>query len=148
MRIAIGSDHAGFALKQSLLQHLRTKVKVKDFGVFAEKRADYPDIAFKVAKAISRGEFDRGILICGTGIGMSIAANKVGGVRAACCNDVYLAKMSRRHNDANVLCLGGRVIGGGLAWEIVSVWLAEEFEGKRHKRRVEKIIAKEERRDK
>jgi ribose 5-phosphate isomerase B len=144
MTIAIGSDHNGVALKEALLQGVLQGHVVRDFGVFTCDSVDYPDIAFAVAQAVASGEYERGILICGTGIGMAIAANKVKGIRAAPCSDVYSAKMSRRDNDANILCLGGRVVGPGLAAEIVTVWLNEPFAGGRHARRLEKIRAKEE----
>jgi ribose 5-phosphate isomerase B len=144
MTIAIGSDHNGVALKEALLQGVLQGHVVRDFGVFTSDSVDYPDIAFAVAQAVASGEYERGILICGTGIGMAIAANKVKGIRAAPCSDVYSAKMSRRDNDANILCLGGRVVGPGLAAEIVTVWLNEPFAGGRHARRLEKIRAKEE----
>lgn len=143
MKIAIGSDHNGLALKQALLTGVLQGHAVRDFGVFTPESVDYPDVAFEVAQAVASGEFDRGILICGTGVGMAIAANKVRGIRAATCSDVYSAKMSRRDNDANVLCFGGRVIGPGLATEIVTIWLNEAFEGGRHQRRVEKIRERE-----
>lgn len=143
MKIVIGCDHNGFGLKQALLKSALKGVRVEDLGVFDENPSDYPDIAFRVAEAVSEGKVDRGILICGTGIGMAIAANKVKGVRAAAVSDVYSAKMSRKDNDANVLCLGGRVLGWGLAAEIVKAWLKEEFEGGRHQRRIEKIRQKE-----
>jgi ribose 5-phosphate isomerase B len=144
MKIAIGSDHNGLGLKQTLLAGVLQKHEIRDCGVFTPESVDYPDIAFAVAQAVASGEFDRGILICGTGIGMAIAANKVKGIRAAACSDVYSAKMSRRDNDANILCLGGRVIGSGLAAEMVAAWLNEPFEGGRHQRRVEKIRMHEE----
>lgn len=143
MKIAIGCDHNGFALKQALLQNALKDMQIEDLGVFDESPSDYPDIAFQVAEAVASGNCDRGLLICGTGIGMAIAANKVKGVRAAAVSDVYSAKMSRRDNDANVLCLGGRVLGCGLAGEIVAAWLREDFEGGRHQRRIEKIRQKE-----
>lgn len=144
MTIAIGSDHNGVALKEALVQSALQGHTVRDFGVFTAESVDYPDIAFAVARAVASGECERGILICGTGIGMAIAANKVKGIRAAACSDVYSAKMSRRDNDANILCLGGRVVGPGLAAEIVTVWLQEPFAGGRHARRLEKIHAQEE----
>lgn len=143
MKIAIGSDHNGLALKEALLAGVLQGQAVRDFGVFTPESVDYPDVAFPVAQAVASGEFDRGILICGTGIGMAIAANKVRGIRAAACSDVYSAKMSRRDNDTNILCFGGRVIGSGLATEIVAAWLNESFEGGRHQHRVEKIRAHE-----
>lgn len=145
MKIAIGSDHNGLALKEALLQSVLHGHTVKDFGVFTSESVDYPDVAFTVAQAVASGEFERGILICGTGIGMSIAANKVRGIRAAACSDLYSAKMSRRDNNANILCVGGRVIGPGLAAEMVTIWLNEPFEGGRHQRRVDKIRAHEDR---
>lgn len=112
-----------------------------DFGTYAPDAVDYPDFALPVAEAVARGEFDRGIIVCGTGIGVSIVANKVPGVRAALCHDTFSARSSRAHNDANILTLGERVVGPGLALEIVRVWLASEFEGGRHARRVAKIAA-------
>lgn len=143
MKIAIGCDHNGLALKQALLEGPLRDHHVRDFGVFSSEAIDYPDVAFAVAQAVAAGEHERGILICGTGIGMAIAANKVKGIRAAACSDVYSAKMSRRDNDANILCVGGRVVGPGLAAEIVTAWLSEEFAGGRHQRRVAKITERE-----
>ena len=140
MKIAIGSDHAGFRLKEIVKNFLQTKnIEVEDFGTHTEESVDYPDYAFKVGEAVARKDFDFGILICGSGIGMSIAANKVKGIRAALCNDLYSAHVSREHNNANILCMGGRVIGEEVAKEIVSVWLNAKFEGGRHERRVNKI---------
>ncbi len=140
MKIAIGSDHAGFRLKEIVKNFLKTRnIEVEDFGTYTEESVDYPDYAFKVGEAVARKDFDFGILICGSGIGMSIAANKVKGVRAALCNDLYTAHVSREHNNANILCMGGRVIGEEVAKEIVSVWLNAKFEGGRHERRVNKI---------
>ena len=140
MIIAIGSDHGGFELKQAIVAHLQERgMQFKDFGVFCNESADYPDIAVKVAEAVANGEFDKGLLFCGTGVGISIAANKVAGIRAANCHDVFSAQMSREHNDANILAMGGRVIGPGLAAMIVDVWLATEFSGGRHSRRIGKI---------
>lgn len=143
MKIAVGSDHNGFALKQLLLEGPLHDYKLRDFGAFSTEATDYPDIAFVVAEAVASGEFDRGILICGTGMGMAIAANKVKKIRAAACSDVYSAKMSRRDNDANILCFGGRVVGPGLAAEMVTTWLNESFAGGRHQRRVDKIRTRE-----
>lgn len=143
MKIAIGCDHNGLSLKEALLKDVLHGHTVRDFGVFSTDSVDYPDIAFAVARAVASGEYERGILICGTGIGMAIAANKVQGIRAAACSDVYSAKMSRRDNDANILCFGGRVIGLGLASEIVTAWLNEPFAGGRHQRRIDKIHAQE-----
>jgi len=142
--VAIGSDHGGFRLKESIKEFLAEKgVAVRDFGAFSPASVDYPDISRAVATAVAGGECDRGIIICGTGIGVAIAANKVRGVRAALCHDEYSARMSREHNDANILTMGERVIGEGLARSIVAVWLASEFAGGRHARRVDKIIAME-----
>ncbi len=140
MRIAIGADHAGYALKEVLIAHLREQgVEVVDFGTHGMDSVDYPDYARAVAEAVARGKADYGVLICGTGVGMAITANKVPGIRAAAVSDVYSAKMSRAHNDANILCLGGRVVGPGLAIEILEAWLHTPFEGGRHARRLEKI---------
>jgi len=140
VRIAIGSDHAGFRLKERLREFLKEGHQVVDFGTESEEPTDYPDIAFKVAERVSSGEFDRGILICGTGIGMCIAANKVKGIRAALCWDERTAELSRKHNDSNILCLGGRILSEEEAKRIVEKWLSSEFEGGRHLRRVRKIV--------
>jgi ribose 5-phosphate isomerase B len=138
--LAIGSDHGGFALKQEIMEHLREKgVEFKDFGTYTEESCDYPEYGEAVARAVASGECTRGIAICGTGIGISIAANKVRGIRAAVCGDCYSAEMTRRHNDANILCMGARVVGSGLAMKIVDVFLETPFEGGRHARRVAKI---------
>jgi ribose 5-phosphate isomerase B len=140
MKIAIGSDHAGFKLKETVKEFLKTSgIEVIDFGTHSEESADYPDFAFPVAEAVVKKEFDFGILICGTGIGMSITANKVAGIRAALCNDLFTANYSKEHNDANVLCMGGRIVGEGLAKAIVQTWLERKFQGGRHERRVKKI---------
>lgn len=140
MKIAISSDHGGFELKQNIIDHFKDKqIDYQDLGTFSTDSVDYPDIAIPCAEAVARGEFDRGIIICGTGIGVCISANKVKGVRAALCHDVFSAKMSRMHNDANVLTMGGRVIGKGLALDIVDTWLKGKFSGGRHQRRVDKI---------
>jgi ribose 5-phosphate isomerase B len=145
VRIAIGSDHAGFFLKGDIAKLLEELGhSFHDFGTYSEESADYPEFAIAVAEAVAKGEFERGILICGTGIGMSIAANKVRGIRAALCHDVFSAKMSREHNDANVLCLGAKSIGLGLALEIVKAWLEADFSGEeRHLRRLGKVEAVE-----
>lgn len=144
MKIALGSDHAGFELKEDLRVHLAgLKIEVLDLGAKDESPVDYPDIGASVAEKVSRGEVERGVLICGSGIGMSIVANRFPGVRAALCHDVYTSRMSREHNDANLLVLGGRLIGKGLAREIVKVWLATGFEGGRHQKRLDKIGALE-----
>ena len=144
MKIAIGCDHGGFLLKNEVKNYLeKNGYEYQDFGTFTESSCDYPDIAIEVAENVSKGEFDRGILICGTGIGIGIAANKVKGIRAALCHDTFSAHASREHNNANILTMGQRVIGVGLALEIVDIWLRTEFEGGRHERRVDKISAYE-----
>lgn len=141
MKIALGSDHAGYAIKETIKEYLeREGHEVLDFGANSSSTpTDYPDIAFAVAHSLVSGCSERGILICGTGIGMSIAANKVRGVRAAVCNDLRVARMSRAHNDANILTMGGRILTPDQAREIVSIWLDTAFEGGRHKRRIEAI---------
>ncbi len=140
MKVAIGSDHAGFKLKNEIASLLEEMgIEYEDFGTGSEESCDYPDIAVPVARAVADGRVDRGILVCGTGIGMSITANKVRGVRAALCHDEFSARMTRAHNDSNVLTLGARVTGAGLAREIVRIWLSTEYEGGRHARRVAKI---------
>ncbi len=139
-RIAIGSDHRGFLLKKAIIPLLaELGHDSHDMGCYNGDPIDYPDVAEKVAIAVANGEADYGVLICGTGTGMSISANKVPGVRAALCTDPMSAQMARRHNDANVLCLGGEMIGEWLAKEITAAYLSAEFEGGRHARRVEKI---------
>ena len=139
--IAIGSDHGGFALKQEIIKHLEARgFACKDFGTYTEASCDYPVYAKAVAQAVVSHECERGILICGTGIGMSMAANKVPGIRAALCGDCFSAKATREHNDANVLCLGARVLGGGLALMIVDTFLDSSFSGdERHARRISLI---------
>ncbi len=146
MKVAMASDHGGFALKEEIKQRLAgmTDIELVDFGTDSEGSVDYPDYANEVAKRVSTGEFDRGILICGTGLGMAIAANKVRGIRAVTVHDPYSARMTRLHNDTNILTMGGRVIGPDLAEEIVRVWLGTPFDGGRHSRRLEKIKAMEE----
>ena len=145
MKIVIGSDHGGFHLKEVLKQHLAERgIEFNDAGTYTEDSCDYPDIALKVCREITEGKAERGILVCGTGIGMSMAANKVKGIRAALCGDVFSATMSREHNDANVICMGERVLGPGLAISILDAWLDTEFAGGRHARRVNKIMAIEE----
>jgi ribose 5-phosphate isomerase B len=143
MDYIIGSDHGGVQLKAVLREWLQTHgYPVTDAGTHSEDNCDYPDIALLVARSVAAGEFDRGILICGTGIGVSIAANKVRGIRAALCGDPFSARMSRMHNNANILALGQRVIGVGLALEILETWVSTEFEtGGRHETRVAKIEA-------
>ncbi|MDY6825892.1 MAG: ribose 5-phosphate isomerase B [Bacillota bacterium] len=141
MKLALGSDHAGFRLKKEIIAYLEEKKdEYVDYGVFDEQSADYPDLAAPVAEAVSKGECRFGILICGTGIGMSIAANKYTGIRAALCGEAYSARCAREHNDANVLTMGSRVIGAGLAIDIVETFVNTSFEGGRHSRRLEKIM--------
>lgn len=145
MRIALGSDHAGFKLKEQVMEWLdEWGYEYVDVGTHSEESCDYPDYARRVAEAVVRGDVDRGILICGTGIGMSITANKVRGVRAALCHDVFSARAAREHNDANILCMGARVVGPGPARETVKAWLEAEFTGGRHQRRIDKIRELEE----
>lgn len=144
MKVAIGADHGGFELKESIKNHLiNNGFEVEDFGTHSDESIDYAVIAKKVGEHIVESE-TLGILCCGTGIGISIAANKIKGIRAACCSDFFSAKMTRAHNNANILCLGGRVVGVGLALEIVDVFLSTSFEGGRHQRRIDQISALEE----
>jgi ribose 5-phosphate isomerase B len=140
LKVAIGADHGGYLLKEEIKELLNSmQVEYHDFGCNSEDSVDYPDFALPVAERVAAGEFDRGILICGTGVGMSIAANKIKGVRCALIHDLFSAKATREHNDSNVLAMGARVIGPGLAQEIVKVWLGTEFLGGRHARRIEKV---------
>ncbi len=140
MRIAIGADHAGFALKQHIIDTLgRLGHVVDDRGTHSEAPADYPPICADVARRVVSGEADRGIVIGGSGQGEQIAANKIHGIRAALCNDLYTARLSREHNDANVLSMGGRIVASGLADEIVTLWLSASYEGGRHQRRLDQI---------
>lgn len=140
MKIVIGADHAGYELKEIITNLLKEiGYEPVDIGTGSSCSVDYPDYAEAVAKAVSDGIYERGILICGTGIGMSIVANKFKNIRAALCNDLFTAKMSRLHNDANILCMGSRIIGTGLAKEIVKTWLTTNFEGDRHLKRLEKL---------
>jgi ribose 5-phosphate isomerase B len=144
MRIAIGADQGGYELKQPIAEFLIAEGhEVSDLGIYRLESVDYPDIAALVARAVAAGEAERGIIVCGTGIGVSLAANKVRGIRAALCTDCYMARMAREHNDAQVLCLGGRVLGIGSALDIVRVFLTSTFLGGRHARRVAKISALE-----
>ena len=146
VRVAIGADHAGFLLKEHLKQTLeRLGHAVDDHGTSSEAMVDYPPICIDVARAVAGGQADRGVVIGGSGQGEQIAANKVAGVRAALCNDLYTARLSRAHNDANVLSMGGRVVGFGLAEEILELWLTTAFEGGRHQRRIDQISAAERR---
>lgn len=140
IKIAIGSDHGGFEYKASIIKALQDKgYDVVDMGTYSPESCDYPIIAKKVARAVAKGDFEKGILVCGTGIGMSMAANKVKGIRAAVCGDTFSARATRAHNNANILCLGQRVVGEGLALDIVDIWLTTKFEGGRHERRVNMI---------
>lgn len=147
MEIVLGSDHAGFLLKEAIKEHLeKTDHQVVDFGTFCEESIDYPDIALPLAKAVAGGEFPLGILVCGTGVGMAIAANKHRGVRAALCGDPFTARYAREHNSANILTLGARVIGSGMALEIVDIFLQSSFQEGRHRRRLDKVAFLEEQR--
>ncbi len=140
MKIAIGCDHGGFTHKKIISEHLKSLgYEICDFGIHEEKSVDYPDIAVKVCRSIVSGECERGILVCGTGIGMSIAANKFKGIRAAACSEHFSAKYTRLHNNSNVLCLGGRVIGIGTALELAEIFVKTDFEGGRHQNRINKI---------
>lgn len=140
LKIVIGSDHAGFELKEKVKQTLESlELEYYDMGTYDKTPVDYPIIAKGVAASVADGKFDRGIIVCGSGVGVAMSANKITGIRAANCNELYCAKMSRLHNDANVLTLGGRVIGEDLAKEIVKIWLETEFEGGRHQRRIDMI---------
>lgn len=144
MKLLMGSDHGGIHLKQHLAAYLADKgYEIIDVGTDSDESCDYPDFAAKLCGELTKGVAEKGILVCGTGIGISIAANKCKGIRAAVCNDVYNARMSRMHNDANVLCMGERTIGVGTAELIVDTWLNTAFEGGRHARRVAKIMALE-----
>ncbi|WP_291634576.1 ribose 5-phosphate isomerase B [Clostridium sp.] len=140
MKIALGSDHGGFNLKKEIIEHLKSKnIEVIDFGTYTEDSCDYPEYAFKVAREVVVENFELGILICGTGIGIGIAANKVPGIRAALCSDTFSAHASREHNNANILTLGARVVGTGLALDIVDTFISSEFQGDRHQKRIDKI---------
>ena len=144
MHIVTGSDHAGFELRQSLIAHLEALGHtVTDKGTLKKERCDYPDYAASVAGSVAGGEADCGLLVCGTGIGMAMSANKVAGIRAAVVSDVFSARATREHNDANILCLGERVVGVGLAQDILTAWLSAEFEGGRHQARIDKMMALE-----
>lgn len=140
MKIAIGCDHGGLEHKNAIVEHLKERgFEIIDFGIYEQKSVDYPEIALKVANCIASGEAERGFLVCGTGIGMSLAANKVKGIRAAACSEHFSAKYTRLHNNSNILCLGGRVIGVGTALELADLFVDTEFEGGRHSRRVDMI---------
>ena len=145
MKVALAADHAGFLLKQATREFLEEEgFTVKDFGTFSDEPVDYPDLAVQAARAVQQGECVRAIILCGTGVGVAIAANKLKGIRAACCTDCYTAACAREHNDANILTLGSRVTGPGLAMKIVAVFLQTSFAGGRHQVRIEKIKALEE----
>ena len=136
-KIIIGCDHGGLELKKEIIKHLNDRnIETVDVGTYTSESCNYPDYAKALCKRIQSGEFERGILVCGTGIGMSIAANKHKGIRAACCSDTFSARMTRMHNDANVLCLGGRVVGPGLACDMVDLFVDTDFQGGRHTQRV------------
>ena len=142
MKIAIGCDHGGLEHKNAIASYLNEKgFETVDFGIYEQKAVDYPDIAVKVCESITSNECELGILVCGTGIGMSMAANKVKGIRAAACSDHFSAKFTRLHNNANILCLGGRVIGVGTAIELADLFVNTEFEGGRHQLRIDKVMA-------
>jgi ribose 5-phosphate isomerase B len=142
MRIVIGSDHAGFVLKQAVIAHLNSRgLEVVDLGTPVAERCDYPDYAAAVGREVASGGAELGVLVCGTGVGMSMAANKIAGVRAAVVSDTFSAHATRQHNDCNVLCLGERVVGTGLACDLLDAWLGASFEGGRHADRVAKIDA-------
>ena len=144
MRVAIGADHAGYPLKQHLIATLaRLGHEVEDRGTNSDAAVDYPPICIDVARAVADGRADRGIVVGGSGQGEQIAANKVAGIRAALCNDLYTARLSREHNDANILSMGGRIVAFGLADEILSLWLTTKFEGGRHQRRIDQIAEAE-----
>ncbi|MBQ5312861.1 MAG: ribose 5-phosphate isomerase B [Oscillospiraceae bacterium] len=140
--IVLAADHGGFHLKEEVKKYLEAKgVEIMDVGTYTADSVDYPDMAVKGCEKILSGECEKGIFFCGTGVGISIAANKVKGIRACCCSDHFSAKYTRLHNDANVLCLGGRVVGAGIACELADLFIETEFEGGRHARRVDKIMA-------
>jgi ribose 5-phosphate isomerase B len=141
MKIAIGSDHLGLELKNIIRDFLKEEeIEINDFGTMSKEPVDYPDIAKKVAKAVAKEDYERGILICGTGIGMAIAANKVKGIRAAVCHDLYSAERSRKSNNAQIMAIGALIIGPELAKKLVEVWLNSEFQGGRSERKVKKIM--------
>ncbi len=145
MKIAIGADHGGFSLKEAIKDFLsREGYEVIDLGTYSEESVDYPDFGYKVAVAVANGEAEKGIIMCGTGIGISISANKVKGVRAALVTNEYMAEMAAKHNDANILAMGGRVITPEIGKRLIKVWLSNSFEGGRHQRRVNKISLIEE----
>ena len=141
-KIAIACDHGGYELKKDIIKHLTARgFEIVDFGCDSTASVDYPDYALPASQAVASGECDLGILICGTGIGMSLCANKVKGIRAACCSDTFSARMTRMHNNSNILCFGARVVGLGLATDMVDLFLDTEFEGERHNQRIAKMMA-------
>ncbi len=141
-KIAFACDHGGYELKATIINWLKDNgYEVVDFGCDSTASVDYPDYALPASQAVARGECDLGILVCGTGIGMSLCANKVKGIRAACCSETFSAKMTRLHNNSNILCFGARVVGAGIALELVKNFVETEFEGDRHIKRVEKVMA-------
>lgn len=140
MKIVLACDHGGFQLKEAIKEHLESKYEVIDIGVYNTDSVDYPDFGKKAAEMVAGKEADKGIIICGTGIGISIAANKVKGIRCALCTNEFMARMSRMHNNANMLALGERVLGKGVALDIVDIWISTEFEGGRHENRVIKLM--------
>jgi len=141
MKIVVGNDHAAIGLKEAILAHLAKRdFEVTDLGAVDENANEYPDYALKVSKGVTTGEYDLGILLCGTGAGMCMAANKVNGIRAVVCSDTYTAHLSREHNDANVLCIGARVVGSELAKTILDAFLDAKFQGGRHRHRVDKLM--------
>ena len=143
-KIALGADHGGYELKEAVEQHLQQRgIPFEDFGCHSTESVDYPDMAVPPCRAVQQGDCDCALLFCGTGVGISMAANKLHGIRACCCSDVFSARYTRLHNDANALCLGGRVVGVGLACELVDAFLDTPFEGGRHQRRVDKLRALE-----
>ena len=140
-KIAIACDHGGYELKKDIVKHLTARgFEIVDFGCDSTQSVDYPDYALPASQAVASGECDLGILICGTGIGMSLCANKVKGIRAACCSDTFSARMTRLHNNSNILCLGARVVGLGVAIDMVDLFLETEFEGDRHSLRIKKVM--------
>ena len=142
--IVIASDHGGYALKQELMAHLKEKgVEFEDIGTYSEASCNYPEYAERAARGVAEGKYEKGILVCGTGIGMSLAANKIPGIRCALLSDLMSARLCRQHNDSNMMAMGAGVVGTKLALEIVDTWLATDFEGGRHQRRVDKLMALE-----
>ena len=143
--VALGADHGGYALKEAVRRHLEAEGYLcRDFGAHSEDSVDYPDMAVAPCEAVLRGECGKALLFCGTGVGISMAANKIRGIRACCCSDAFSARYTRLHNDANALCMGGRVVGPGLACELADIFLSTPFEGGRHAKRVAKLMALEE----